>query len=78
MYSDRERPILDVRPGITDFASVEFIQLADVLGRDKADDVYEQEVMPRKNALRLRYVQEQSFSTDLRLIAKTLRRLVSQ
>jgi lipopolysaccharide/colanic/teichoic acid biosynthesis glycosyltransferase len=78
LYDARERQILTVRPGITDFASLEFIQLADVLGPENADAVYEREVMPRKNALRLRYVQQQSFRTDLLLIAKTLHRILAR
>lgn len=74
-YQGDERLILSVRPGITDLASIEFIQLGDVLGNTDPDRVYEEVVKPRKNSLRVRYVREQSFIGDLSILMRTLRRL---
>ncbi|MDE2292131.1 MAG: sugar transferase, partial [Elusimicrobia bacterium] len=71
-----ERDILSVRPGLTDYASLEFINLGEVLGNEDPDRKYEVEIRPKKNALRLRYVRERSFWLDLRLIGATLGRLV--
>jgi lipopolysaccharide/colanic/teichoic acid biosynthesis glycosyltransferase len=76
LYQGEERLILSVRPGITDYASIEFIRLGDLLGNDDPDAVYEREIRPLKNALRLKYVQECSFWSDMALIARTLGRLV--
>jgi lipopolysaccharide/colanic/teichoic acid biosynthesis glycosyltransferase len=67
-----------VRPGITDLASIEFVQLGDILGDQDADRVYEEQVRPVKNALRVKYVKEQSFLGDIWLIFKTLSRIVSK
>ncbi len=72
LYQGEERLILTVRPGITDFASLEFRSLGDVLGDVDVDRKYEEEIMPRKNALRVKYVQERSFRTDLRLLLRTV------
>jgi lipopolysaccharide/colanic/teichoic acid biosynthesis glycosyltransferase len=71
-YSGDERLILTVRPGITDYASLEFSQLGEVLGNDDPDSVYETRVKPVKNALRVKYVRERSFLKDLRILARTL------
>jgi lipopolysaccharide/colanic/teichoic acid biosynthesis glycosyltransferase len=75
LYKGEEKLILSVRPGITDYASLEFIQLGDVLGNENPDRVYEQKVRPVKNALRIKYVKEQSFWRDITIIIRTLREL---
>jgi lipopolysaccharide/colanic/teichoic acid biosynthesis glycosyltransferase len=74
-YTGDERLILTVRPGIADNASLEFVQLADVVGKEDADRVYEERVLPRKNALRVEYVRERSFRGDIAIILKTLRKV---
>ncbi len=71
-YSGLEEYILRVRPGITDFSSVEFINLDQVVGGDDADAVYEREVLQRKNQLRVKYVEKMSPLTDLRLFFVTV------
>ncbi|MHB9035043.1 MAG: sugar transferase [Armatimonadota bacterium] len=75
-YVGDEELILTVRPGITDLASLEFIQLGDVLGSSDADREYEEKVKPIKNALRVRYVKERCFSLDMKILFRTLRRLM--
>ena len=69
---------MTVRPGITDYASLEFIDLGEILGNDAPDTVYEEQVRPVKNALRIKYVKEHSWQGDLIIIARTLRRLIGQ
>lgn len=75
-YIGDEQLILTVRPGITDYASIEFSQLGTVLGDDAPDRVYETQVRPVKNALRVKYIRERSFLEDLRIIVRTLRKVV--
>jgi lipopolysaccharide/colanic/teichoic acid biosynthesis glycosyltransferase len=77
LYAGEELSILSVRPGITDLASIEFVHLGDVLGDEDPDRKYEEEVRPVKNALRVRYVKEQSFLGDLRLLFRTIARIAS-
>lgn len=71
-YDEQERHILDVRPGITDFSSLEFISLDEVVGATNADEYYEKHVYKRKNALRLKYVAELSLKTDVKLFLATV------
>lgn len=77
LYSTAERAILSVRPGLTDYASIEFIDLDRLLGDGDVDEKYRKEIEPKKNALRLRYVQEQSLLTDVTIIVRTILRLLS-
>lgn len=76
LYSEKERVILTVRPGITDFASLEFIRLDEALGSENPDLVYETRVRPLKNALRVKYVETRSLWVHLKLIMRTLARLI--
>lgn len=71
-YSDEEKQILQVRPGITDYSSVEFINLDEIVGGENADEMYEKYVLKKKNALRVRYAQTVSFKTDVYILFKTL------
>jgi lipopolysaccharide/colanic/teichoic acid biosynthesis glycosyltransferase len=77
LYSAEEKRILDVRPGLTDFASIEFIHLDSMLGSEDVDEKYAREIEPRKNELRLKYVREQSLATDLLILFRTITRLAT-
>lgn len=71
-YKDEEKIILEVRPGITDFSSIEFISLDEIVGAENADEMYEKYVLEKKNRLRIRYAKEVSFGTDVSLFFKTV------
>ena len=71
-YEGEEKQILEVRPGITDFSSIEFISLDEIVGTENADEMYEKYVLQRKNRLRIRYAQEVSLRTDVYLFFKTV------
>ncbi len=71
-YTDRERKILSVRPGITDLSSIRFSSLDEIVGADDADRVFEVKVLPEKNRLRLHYVETQSFSGDIKILTLTI------
>ena len=71
-YTAEERAILDVRPGLTDYASIHFGALDEVLGSENPHEVYVTRVRAEKNELRLRYVRRRSFGEDLRIIAMTV------
>ena len=75
-YEGLEEYILKVRPGITDFSSIEFINLDEVVGGENADEMYEKYVLKRKNFLRIRYVNEVSFLVDFKLFFNTVLRTI--
>lgn len=72
-YAGDEKLILEVRPGITDYSSVEFINLDEIVGAaDNADEMYEKHVLKKKNQLRIKYANEVSFRTDCKLFFNTV------
>jgi len=77
-YEGEERLILEVRPGITDFSSLEFINLDEIVGACDADERYERYVLPRKNALRVKYAREVSAKTDAALFFRTVQRVLQK
>ncbi|MBS1937768.1 MAG: sugar transferase [Bacteroidetes bacterium] len=73
LYTAEQRAVLGVRPGITGMASLHYIDENELLARAAdPESAYIHEVMPAKLALDLRYVREQSFLLDLRIILATV------
>lgn len=70
-YTAKERMILTVRPGITDLSSIHFSSLDEIVGAEDADHVFEEQVLPEKNRLRLEYVEKQSLAGDLKILFMT-------
>ena len=65
--------VLSVKPGITDYASIEYRDESEILGRAADPDrAYIEEVMPVKLRYYVRYVSERSLWVDLKLIFATL------
>jgi lipopolysaccharide/colanic/teichoic acid biosynthesis glycosyltransferase len=76
MYNDRQKQVLKVRPGLTDYASLKYINENEVLSKyDDPEKAYIEIVMPEKLELNLKYVNENSFTTDLGIIFKTLAKI---
>lgn len=71
-YSPEQRRILNVRPGITDLACIEFCDLQECVGADDPDRVYRERVLPRKNQLRLKYADEHGLWLDFKILATTI------
>ena len=66
MYTPEQKKVLSVRPGLTDYASIEYIDENDLLGQSQdPEKTYIDEVMPAKPKLNLKYIEEQGFFTDL-------------
>ena len=77
-YTPQEKCILDVRPGITDLSSIEFHALDQRVGATNADKVFEEQVLPVKNRLRVQYVQEQSFALDIKILVRTMKVMIGK
>jgi lipopolysaccharide/colanic/teichoic acid biosynthesis glycosyltransferase len=78
-FSAEEREILNVRPGITDWASIRFHNEGEIIaasGDPDPDRAYLRLIHPEKTRLQLEYVRRRSFLLDLRIIADTLSTLV--
>jgi len=69
--------LLKVRPGITDPASLEYVDEAAVLAAcDNAEEAYVRDVLPRKIELGKEYLRTAGLWGDVRLIVRTLLRIL--
>ena len=79
MYTEEQMHVLDVRPGITDFASIRYLNENELLERvNDRDKYYVEVIMPDKLRINLEYVARHSFTFDIRLIFQTFRAIVSE
>lgn len=79
LYTDEQRQILNVRPGITDLASLEYFEENELLG--KATDpqkTYIEEIMPAKIELNKRYLKNPTLTNDLTIMWKTFVRIIKR
>ena len=73
MYTPVERHMLDVRPGVTDLASIVFADEGDLLtGSSDPDLLYNQIIRPWKSRLALLYLERRTLASDIRVILLTL------
>lgn len=73
MYTERQLKVLDVRPGITDLASIKYRNENDLLATaDNPEQYYIDFVMQDKLALNLQYIETRSFFGDIKLIFRTI------
>jgi lipopolysaccharide/colanic/teichoic acid biosynthesis glycosyltransferase len=77
LYSEEERRVLSVLPGITDYASVRFPDEGRILrGSTDPDGDYMRLIHPEKMRLSLEYVDHRSLRTDLRVLWQTVAAMV--
>lgn len=79
LYTDIEKKLFSVRPGITDPSSIVFSDLGDIL-KDYSDPdlAYNQLVRPWKSRLSLAYIENQNFGLDIQLIILTIIAILSR
>ncbi len=77
LYTAEQLKVLKVKPGLTDYASLEFVDESELLGASKdPEKTYIEELIPIKTKLALKYIEEQSMLTDLSIIFATLRKII--
>ena len=73
MYNDEQKKVLEVKPGITDYASLEYFDENEVLAKsDNPEQTYINEVMPHKLELNMKYIDNNNLLIDIGLIFKTV------
>lgn len=79
MFTEEEKAILGVRPGITDWASLWNPDEGKVLaGSSDPEKTYMEKIRPSKIRLQLKYVKERSFLVDLKIIFQTIMTVISR
>ena len=78
-WTPEQMHVLDVRPGITDPASIKFRNENELMGQaENPEDYYVNVIMQEKIKLYLEYVENASFMYDLMLIFKTFKVIISE
>lgn len=76
-YNNEQKKVLSVRPGITDYASIQYSNESELLGKAKdPEQFYINEIMPAKLKLNLKYIAERGMMTDIKIIMNTLLKIV--
>lgn len=77
IYNEEQKKVLTVKPGITDYASIEYSNENELLGKAAdPEKVYIEEIMPAKLKLNLKYMEEQGSATDFKIIFKTIAKII--
>lgn len=78
LYNAEQREILNVRPGITDIASLEYFRENELLGNaSDPQKVYIEEIMPAKIELNKKYLKNPTLGNDLRIMWRTFLKILS-
>ena len=73
LYSEEQKKVLNVRPGITDMASLRYKDENEILGKvDNPEEYYINVIMKDKLKLNLEYIEKSNIFFDLYLIIKTV------
>ncbi|WP_195499850.1 sugar transferase [Alistipes timonensis] len=79
LYSPEQMHVLDVRPGITDLASIRYRNENELLEQvDDPERYYVDVIMQDKLRINLEYVANHSFRGDFKLICQTFKAVVSK
>lgn len=79
LYTEEQRNVLTVKPGITDLASIEYRNENDLLKEaEDPDRKYIEEIMPAKLELNLKYIEKAGFFYDIGLIFKTVFKVIKE
>lgn len=77
LYTPEQQKVLSVRPGITDYASIEYIDENRLLAQSaNPDKTYIEEIMPAKIALNMRYINHRTLGEYLKIIFLTFYNIV--
>lgn len=76
LYNESQKKILLVKPGLTDYASLEYFEENELLAKSKdPEKTYINEVMPAKLKLNEKYILEAGLFTDIKIIFNTIKRI---
>jgi lipopolysaccharide/colanic/teichoic acid biosynthesis glycosyltransferase len=77
LYNETQRRVLLVKPGITDLASLEYFDENELLAKSEhPEKTYVEVVMPHKLELNLQYIDQSGLLADVRIILRTIKRVV--
>ena len=77
LYTDEQQKVLSAKPGITDYASIEYMDENEILGKSSdPEKTYIEEIMPEKIKYNMKYIQNKNVSEYFKIIFLTLLKIV--
>lgn len=77
MFHDQYKDLLAVKPGLTDYAAIEFRDEEKVLNQyANPEDGYIKEILPKKIELYQKYLLERNLKTDIKVVLLTLKKIL--
>ncbi len=78
LYNDSEKKVLAVKPGITDYASIEYVDENTLLGESSdPEKLYIEQIMPHKIKLNMKYINNFGVKEYFRIIFFTIKKIIS-
>jgi lipopolysaccharide/colanic/teichoic acid biosynthesis glycosyltransferase len=79
LYNVEQLRVLTVRPGLTDFSSLYYINESELLSKSlNPENTYIEEIMPAKLELCMKYLNEKSLKTDIKILYNTLKKILEK
>ncbi|OOF67623.1 sugar transferase [Rodentibacter caecimuris] len=77
LYNDEQKHVLSVKPGITDYASIEYMDENEILGKsNNPEKTYIEKVMPEKIKYNMKYIQNQNVFEYFKIILLTISKII--
>ena len=77
LYTDEQQKVLSVKPGITDYASIEYVDENEILGKSSdPEKTYIEEIMPEKIKYNMKYISNKSLFEYFKIILLTVLKIV--
>jgi len=72
LYTEEQRKVLQIKPGITSLASLAYRSEETILAGDRWEHIYTEQVLPHKLAIEIEYLKKRTFWNDLIIIIRTV------
>ena len=77
LYTDEQQKVLSVKPGITDYASIEYMDENEILGKSNdPEKTYIEEIMPEKIKYNMKYINNKNLFEYFKIIFLTVLKIV--
>ena len=77
LYTDEQQKVLSVKPGITDYASIEYMDENEILGKSSdPEKTYIEDIMPEKIKYNMKYIQNKNLFEYFKIILLTVLKIV--
>ena len=78
LYNDIQKAVLSIKPGLTDYASIQYSNENELLAKsEKPEQTYIDEILPARLKLNIKYIEERGFTNDLKITFKTRTKIIN-